>query len=100
ACCLRWQKLGSSPARERLATTRKRVCAALIRARARESNIGWKLGRAEPPCYRRRMSDGTLLSPAERWRLVNDRLRAEARTASYEKKLVQLASLMASVDDF
>ncbi len=32
--------------------------------------------------------------------MVNDRLRAEARTASYERKFVQLASLMASVDDF
>jgi hypothetical protein len=46
------------------------------------------------------MSDGTALSATRRWQLVNDRLRAEARTATYEKKLAQLASLMASVDDF
>jgi len=46
------------------------------------------------------MSDGTVLSPTERWRLVNDRLRTEARTATYEGKLAQLASLLASIDDF
>jgi hypothetical protein len=46
------------------------------------------------------MSDGTVLSPTERWRLVNDRLRAEARTATHEEKLAQLESLIASIDDF
>lgn len=46
------------------------------------------------------MSSGAALSPAERWELVNARLRAEARAATYDEKLAQLASLMDSVDDF
>ena len=46
------------------------------------------------------MSSGAALSPARRWEIVTERLRAEARAATYEKKLAQLASLMDSVDDF
>lgn len=40
------------------------------------------------------------LSISERWTLVNERLREEARDATLEVKLEQLAALMASVDDF
>lgn len=40
------------------------------------------------------------LSERERWALVNARLREEAQRAGMETKLVQLAALMASVDDF
>lgn len=40
------------------------------------------------------------LSPAGRWALVGERLRKEARATDIETKLVQTASLMASVDDF
>jgi hypothetical protein len=39
-------------------------------------------------------------SAARRWELVNERLREQAAEATLEEKLEQLASLMASVDDF
>ena len=42
----------------------------------------------------------SVLSERERWALVNARLREEAQQAGMETKLVQLAALMASVDDF
>jgi len=40
------------------------------------------------------------LPERERWALVNARLRDEAQQAGMETKMVQLAALMASVDDF
>lgn len=40
------------------------------------------------------------LPATQRWALVGQRLREESRTASTEKKLMQLAALMDSVDDF
>ena len=46
------------------------------------------------------MKPASELSPTERWALVAERLRAEARESTDEDKLTQLASLMASVDDF
>lgn len=42
----------------------------------------------------------SVLSESERWALVNARLRDEAQQAGMESKMVQLAALMASVDDF
>jgi hypothetical protein len=39
-------------------------------------------------------------SAARRWKLVNERLREQAMDATLEEKLEQLASLMASVDEF
>jgi len=53
----------------------------------------------EDLCYRTGMAESSL-SERERWALVNARLRDEARQAGMETKLVQLAALMASVDDF
>lgn len=46
------------------------------------------------------MAQSTPLAERERWQLVNTRLRDEAREADMDTKLTQLASLMASVDDF
>lgn len=46
------------------------------------------------------MKPASELSPTERWALVAERQRAEARASTDEEKLTQLASLMASVDDF
>jgi hypothetical protein len=46
------------------------------------------------------MSAARSLSLAKRWALVRERSRLESRNASYGEKLAQLASLMASVDDF
>jgi hypothetical protein len=46
------------------------------------------------------MTQGRQPSPGQRWALVNARLREEAIGASFETKFTQLASLMASVDDF
>ena len=46
------------------------------------------------------MSAEPVLSLEARWKLVNERVRAESRGASDEKKLAQLESLMSSVDDF
>jgi len=40
------------------------------------------------------------VSPARRWEILNERLRKEAREATFETKFAQLASLMASIDDF
>ena len=51
------------------------------------------------PCYGSTVSDSAL-SERARWAMVATRLREEARGASPEAKLTQLASLMASVDDF
>jgi len=48
----------------------------------------------------REMSRGPEVSFARRWELVNERQRMEARTSTTETKMLQLASLMASVDDF
>jgi len=45
------------------------------------------------------VEDAALTQP-ERWALVNGRLREEAKAATDETKLRQLASLMGSVDDF
>lgn len=42
----------------------------------------------------------SVLSERERWALVNARLRDEAQQAGMETKMVQLAALIASVDDF
>ncbi len=44
--------------------------------------------------------DDMALTEPERWALVNRRLREEAKAATDETKLRQLASLMGSVDDF
>lgn len=46
------------------------------------------------------MSGAGDVSPAQRWALVHEREKLESRRASYGDKLAQLASLMASVDDF
>jgi hypothetical protein len=46
------------------------------------------------------MAQSSPLAERERWQLVNTRLRDEAREADMDTKLTQLASLMASVDDF
>ena len=54
---------------------------------------------AKELCYGTNMAESSL-SERERWALVNARLREEARQAGMETKLVQLAALMASVDDF
>jgi hypothetical protein len=46
------------------------------------------------------MASASALSPAKRWALVRERERLESAKAGYDEKLAQLASLMASVDDF
>lgn len=46
------------------------------------------------------MSDASALSPRKRWEMVAARLAQESQQATYEDKLAQLESLMASVDDF
>jgi hypothetical protein len=46
------------------------------------------------------MSRGPVVPVARRWELVNERLREEGKKSTTETKLIQLASLMASVDDF
>lgn len=46
------------------------------------------------------MPTANTLSPSQRWALVRERERLESTKASYDDKLAQLASLMASVDDF
>lgn len=53
-----------------------------------------------PPWYAPRVPAPPALSLTQRWALVSARLGEEARSAGYEHKLVQLAALMASVDDF
>jgi hypothetical protein len=49
---------------------------------------------------RHRMNKSEAVAFARRWKRVNDAERAELRSTPIEHKLRQLASLMASVDQF